>query len=73
MGQRFIISENEKREIRHIYENLYGQGMVQNPKKTITVPLSIERVSDIINKFLPILNSLKSGYTLTSKSDFVDL
>jgi hypothetical protein len=69
MGQRIIISENEKKEIRQLYEQLYGQGMLPNPKKTITVPLPIDRVSEIINNFLPILNSLKSGYTLTSKSD----
>ena len=55
MGQRIIISENEKKEIRQLYE----QGMLPNPKKTITVPLPIEKVSEIINNFLPILNRRK--------------
>ena len=69
MGQRLIITEEERKEILMLHENLYGQGMLPNPKKIITVPLPIEKVSEIINNFLPILNSIKSGYTLTSKSD----
>lgn len=67
MGQRLVITEQEKKNILGLYENV-SWGMVPNPKKSFIVDLPIKDVSYILDNFLPILREIKSGYQMFSKN-----
>lgn len=67
MGQRLVITEQEKKDILGLYENV-SWGMVPNPKKSFIVDLPIKDVSNILDNFLPILREIKSGYEMFSKN-----
>ena len=67
MGRRLVITEQEKKSILGLYENV-SWGMVPNPKKSFIVDLPIKDVSNILDNFLPILREIKSGYEMFSKN-----
>ena len=67
MGQKLVITEQEKINILGLYENL-SWGRIPNPKKSFVVDLPIKDVSNMLDNFLPILREIKSGYEMFSKN-----